>query len=89
VIPAHVCSFVLFLLVLRLASTTCYQSVCANNRLFGPERTIGGIGDIGARIGAEIARTGLSDDEIGAKVNIFHIMSVDGLANVVYIFFFF
>ena len=47
-------------------------------RLFGPEHT-GGIGDIGARIDAEIARTGLSDKEIGPKVHIFHIMFVDGL----------
>jgi hypothetical protein len=44
---------------------------------------MGGIGDIGARIDAEVARTGLPDEEIGAKVHIFYIMSV-GLANVVY-----
>ena len=36
-------------------------------RLFGPE-SMGGVGDIGARIDAESARTGLSDDEIGPKV---------------------
>ena len=30
---------------------------------------MGGIGDIGARIDAEVARTGLSDEEIGSKVN--------------------
>ena len=46
-------------------------------RLFGPER-MGGIGDIGARIDAEIARTGESDKEIGYKVHVFHIMAVDG-----------
>jgi len=38
-------------------------------RLFGPE-LIGGIGDIGAKVDAEVARTGLSADEIGAKVHI-------------------
>ena len=38
-------------------------------RLFGPEH-MGGIGDIGARIDAEVVRTGLSDEEIGSKVNI-------------------
>jgi hypothetical protein len=38
-------------------------------RLFGPE-SIGGRGDFGARIDAEIARTGLSDEEIGLKVHI-------------------
>ena len=37
-------------------------------RLFGPEY-MGGVGDIGARIDAEVARTGLSDEEIGSKVN--------------------
>ena len=38
-------------------------------RLFGPE-SMGGRGDIGARIDAETARTGLSDDEIGLKVHV-------------------
>ena len=38
-------------------------------RLFGPE-SIGGLGDIGARIDAEAARTGLSANEIGHKVRI-------------------
>ena len=38
-------------------------------RRFGPE-SMGGIGDLGAKIDAEIARTGLSDEEIGLKVNI-------------------
>ena len=38
-------------------------------RLYGPESK-GGEGDLGARIDAEIARTGLSDDEIGHKVYI-------------------
>jgi hypothetical protein len=41
----------------------------ATIRTFGPE-SMGGTGDIGARIDAEIARTGLSDDEIGPKVHI-------------------
>ena len=36
-------------------------------RSFGPE-SMGGIGDIGAKIDAEVARTGLPDDEIGPKV---------------------
>jgi hypothetical protein len=47
--------------------------VAANLRFFGPE-SIGGIGDIGARIDAEVqvARTasGLSYDDIGHKVHI-------------------
>ena len=38
-------------------------------RLLGPE-SMGGVGDFGARIDAEIARTGLSDEEIGNKVHI-------------------
>ena len=37
--------------------------------LFGPE-FLGGAGDIGAKIDAEVARSGLSDDEIGPKVHI-------------------
>jgi len=36
-------------------------------RLFGPEY-LGGRGDVGAKIDAEVARTGLSDGEIGAKI---------------------
>jgi hypothetical protein len=39
-------------------------------RLFGPE-SIGGVGNFGARIDAEAARTGLSPDEIGPKVRIY------------------
>ena len=39
-------------------------------RAYGPESG-GGEGDLGAKIDAEIARTGLSDDEIGPKVHIF------------------
>ena len=38
-------------------------------RLFGPE-SMGGSGDIGAKIDAEVARSGLSDDEIGPKVHV-------------------
>ena len=38
-------------------------------RLSGPE-SIGGAGDIGAKIDAEVARSGLSEDEIGHKVHI-------------------
>jgi hypothetical protein len=38
-------------------------------RHFGPE-SIGGIGDTAAKIDAEVARTGLSADEIGKKVDI-------------------
>ena len=38
-------------------------------RLFGPE-SMGGVGDFGARIDAEIAHTGLSEEEIGPKVYI-------------------
>ena len=36
---------------------------------FGPE-SMGGVGDIGARIDAETARTGRPYDEIGLKVHI-------------------
>ena len=36
-------------------------------RLFGPE-SMGGVGYFGARIDAETARTGLSNEEIGQKV---------------------
>ena len=43
-------------------------------RFFGPE-SIGGVGDIGARIDAEAARTGLSADEIGHKVRIYFRLS--------------
>ena len=38
-------------------------------RLFGPEY-VGGVGDFGARMDAEAARTGLSIDEIASKVYI-------------------
>ena len=42
-------------------------------RSFGPE-SMGGAGYMGAKIDAEVARTGLSADEIGPKVNIsYHI----------------
>jgi hypothetical protein len=40
-------------------------------RLFGPEY-LGGRGDVGAKIDAEVARTGLSDGEIGAKVHFWY-----------------
>ena len=44
-------------------------------RLYGPEY-IGGLGDIDAKIDAEVARTGLSVDEIGPKVRIlYHVSS--------------
>ena len=49
-------------------------------RLLGPE-SIGGRGDIGAKIDAEVARTGLSDDEIGRKVHISHHDSGDGVSD--------
>ena len=39
-------------------------------RLYGPE-SIGGQGDVGARIDAEAARTGLSHDKVGPKVHNF------------------
>ena len=39
-------------------------------RAFGPE-SLGGLGDIGAKIDAEATRTGLAVDEIGPKVHIF------------------
>ena len=38
-------------------------------RSFDPE-SMGGAGDIGAKFDAEVARTGLSADEIGPKVHI-------------------
>ena len=37
--------------------------------------SVGGVGDIGAKISAEVARTGLSADEIGPKVHISHLTS--------------
>jgi hypothetical protein len=40
-------------------------------RLFGPEY-LGGRGDMGVKIDAEVARTGLSDGEIGDKVHFSH-----------------
>ena len=52
-------------------------------RLFGPE-SIGGVGDFGARIDAEAARTGLSTDEIGPKVYISIFMPPDGLTDIVW-----
>jgi hypothetical protein len=42
----------------------------ATLRLFGPE-SMGGQGDLGPIIDAEVARTGLSEDEVGPKVHIF------------------
>jgi hypothetical protein len=54
----------------------------ATLRLFGPE-SMGGQGDFGPMIAAEIARTGLSEDEVGPKVHyVFHIILLDGLADV-------
>jgi hypothetical protein len=41
-------------------------------RLFGPE-SMGGKGDIGPKIDAEVARTGLSESEIGREVHIFSV----------------
>ena len=41
----------------------------ATLRLFGPE-SMGGEGDIGPKVDAEVARTGLSEDEVGPKVHI-------------------
>ena len=38
-------------------------------RDFGPE-SMGGVGDIGAKIDAETARTGRPEDEVGPKVHI-------------------
>jgi len=43
-------------------------------RRFGPE-SIGGIGDIGVKIDAEVARTGLPSDDIGPKVLFFYHVS--------------
>jgi hypothetical protein len=40
-------------------------------RYCGPE-SMGGAGDIGSKIDAEVVRTGLSADEIGSKVNTLH-----------------
>ena len=48
-------------------------------RCFGPE-SMGGAGDVGAKIDAEVARTGLSDDEIGPKVK-FRIMLLGELSD--------
>jgi hypothetical protein len=53
-------------------------------RDFGPE-SMGGVGDIGPRIDAEIARTGLPDHEVGPKVHISVLWSVgDELVDVVF-----
>ena len=41
----------------------------ATLRLFGPD-SMGGQGNIGPIIDAEVARTGLSEDEVGPKVHI-------------------
>ena len=41
----------------------------ATIRLFGPD-SMGSQGDLSAQIDAEIARTGLSEDEVGPKVHI-------------------
>ena len=41
----------------------------ATIRLFGPD-SMGGQGDLGPLIDAEVARTGLSEDEVGPKVHI-------------------
>ena len=48
-------------------------------RRLGPE-SIGGKGDLGARIDAEVARTGLPADEIGPKVH-FRIIYVSRRTN--------
>ena len=45
-------------------------------RHFGPE-SMGGAGDIGAKIDAEVARTGLSADEIGPKVYLVSCIKAD------------
>ena len=51
-------------------------------RHFGPE-SMGGVGDIGAKIDAEVAHTGLSADEIGPKVYISYHASRVGLNDLV------
>ena len=51
-------------------------------RLFGPEY-MGGAGDIGAKIDAEVARTGLSADEIGPKVLVSYNASTDELSDLI------
>ena len=43
-------------------------------RLFGPE-SMGGRGDFRAKVDAEVALTGLSEDEISRKVNILYYAS--------------
>ena len=45
---------------------------------------MGGSGDINAKIDAEVARTGLSEDEIGPKVHIYRIMLLDRLSHLVF-----
>ena len=49
-------------------------------RLFGPEY-IGGIGDVIAKVDAEVARTGLSENEIGRQVTCLVILLLDGLSD--------
>ena len=59
--------------------------VSAIIRHLGPE-SIGGVGDLGARIDAEIARTGLPAEVISQKVYISLKMFLDGLIDLIYIF---
>ena len=51
-------------------------------RRYGPE-SMGGVGDFGARIDAETARTGLSDEEISDKVYISISYFPFGLVNLI------
>ena len=52
-------------------------------RLYGPEY-MGGLGNVGAKIDAEVARTGMSIDKIGPKVHIFRIMLLDVLSDLLF-----
>ena len=77
IIPFHVCFQSFALLQLRATRAVSGHSVpilscvalgaAAIIRFFGP-KSIGGAGDITAKTNAEVARTGLSADDIGPKV---------------------
>lgn len=58
----------------------------ATIRLFGPEM-LGGLGDLSARIDAEVARTGRPEEEVGSQVCLrtFYCMRLELIPRIVYI----
>ena len=81
--------FLLLLSVLRISSTARYKSghsvpiigFIAAEAGTGIYRWGGRLIDYGAKIDAEVARTGLPDEEIGLKVNVFVLIFIDGLTD--------